>query len=88
MLYREYLGRMLEMMGIGMLPESAFGNDPYSTDWLDTEESQRLLQYQRYSFEDIMQQLTRIVGYKRHLTRLVRPAARWWILRLSPFYKR
>jgi nucleoside-diphosphate-sugar epimerase len=88
MLYREYLGRMLEMMGIGMLPESAFGNDPYSTDWLDTEESQRLLHFQRYSFEDIMQQLTRIVGYKRHLTRLVRPAARWWILRLSPFYKR
>jgi nucleoside-diphosphate-sugar epimerase len=87
MLYRDYLGRMLEMMGIGMLPERAFGNDPYSTDWLDTEESQRLLQYQRYSFDDIMQQLTRIVGYKRHLTRMVRPAARWWILRMSPFYK-
>ena len=86
-LYREYLGRMLEIMGIGMLPESAFGNDPYPTDWLDSEESQRLLHYQRYSFEDIIQQLTRIVGYKRHLTRLVRPAARWWILRMSPFYK-
>lgn len=87
MLYRDYLGRMLEMMGIGMLPESAFGNDPYSTDWLDTEESQRLLHFQRYSFEDIMQQLIRIAGYKRHLTRLVRSAARWWILRMSPFYK-
>ena len=86
-LYREYLGRMLEIMGIGMLPESAFGNDPYPTDWLDTQESQRLLHYQRYSFDDIIQQLTRIVGYKRHLTRLVRPAARWWILRMSPFYK-
>ena len=78
MLYHDYLGRMLEMMGIGTLPESAFGSEPYSTDWLDTEESQRLLHYQRYSFDDIMQQLTRIVGYKRRLTALVRPAARWW----------
>jgi len=87
MLYRDYLGRMLEMMGIGMLPESAFGSEPYSTDWLDTEESQRLLNYQRYSFDDIIQHLTRIIGYKRLLTALVSPAARWWILRMSPFYK-
>jgi hypothetical protein len=33
-----------------------------------------------------MQQLARIVGYKRLLTRLVRPAARWWLLRMSPYY--
>lgn len=84
-LYRDYLERMLEMMGVGMLPERAFGNEPYSTDWLDTTESQRLLHYQRYTFDDIMQQLTRIVGYKRKLTALVRPLARWWILRMSPF---
>ena len=87
LLYRDYLRRMLEMMGIGMLPERAFGSEPYSTDWLDSEESQRLLNYQRYSFDDIMEHLTRIVGYKRLLTSLVRPAARWWILRMSPFYK-
>ncbi|HEU0000892.1 MAG TPA: NAD(P)-dependent oxidoreductase, partial [Ktedonobacteraceae bacterium] len=86
-LYRDYLGRMLEMMGVGMLPERAFGIEPYSTDWLDTTESQRLLHYQRYTFDDIMQQLTRIVGYKRVLTRLARPLARWWILRLSPYYR-
>lgn len=86
-LYRDYLRRMLEMMGIGMLPENAFGTEPYNTDWLDTEESQRLLNYQRYSFDDIIQDLTRIVGYKRQLTRLVSPIARWWILRMSPCYK-
>jgi nucleoside-diphosphate-sugar epimerase len=86
-LYRDYLGRMLEMMGVGMLPESAFGSEPYCTDWLDTEESQRLLHYQRYSFDDIIQQLTRIVGYKRLLVKPVSPLARRWILRMSPFYK-
>lgn len=86
-LYQDYLRRMLEMMGIGMLPESAFGTEPYCTDWMDSEESQRLLNYQRHSFDDIMQHLTRINGYKRHLIRLVDPIARWWILRMSPFYK-
>lgn len=85
--YRDYLGRMLDMMGVGMLPERAFGLSPFATDWLDTEESQRLLAYQRYSFDDIMQQLASAVGAKRRLTALVRPAARWWLLRMSPFYR-
>jgi nucleoside-diphosphate-sugar epimerase len=85
-LYGDYLRRMLEMMGIGMLPESAFGTEPYNTDWLDTEESQRLLNYQRHSFDEIVEHLARIAGYKRLLTTLVRPAVRWWILRMSPFY--
>jgi nucleoside-diphosphate-sugar epimerase len=86
-LYRDYLGRMLTMMGINMLPAQAFGSEPYCTDWLDTEESQRLLTYQRSSFDDLMHQLTRIVGYRRLLTTLVRPLARWWLLRMSPFYR-
>jgi nucleoside-diphosphate-sugar epimerase len=86
LLYRDYLGRMLDLMGVGMLPERAFGTAQFPTDWLDTEESQRLLAYQRYSFDDIMQQMTRIVGYKRRLSALARPVARWWLLRMSPFY--
>ena len=84
--YKDYLQRSLEMMGIGMLPESAFGHKPYVTDWLDTEESQRLLNYQRASFEDIMQQLERLAGFSRVLATAARPLARWWLLRMSPFY--
>ncbi len=85
--YRDYVGRMLDVMGIGMLPERAFGTEPFSTDWLDTEESQRLLNYQRFSFDEIIQQLTRKVGYKRQLTMMMRPVARWYLLRMSPFYR-
>jgi len=86
-LYRDYLRRSLEIMGIGMLPESAFSQEPYCTDWLDTEESQRLLKYQRASFEDIMHDLERIAGFTRVLATMARPAARWWLLRMSPFYR-
>ncbi len=87
MLYQDYLGQMLDMMGLGMLPEKAFGTKPYSADWLDTQESQRLLAYQRYSFDDLMRHLEHAVGARRILTALVRPIARWWLLRMSPFYK-
>jgi nucleoside-diphosphate-sugar epimerase len=86
--YHEYLERMLSMMGLGMLPERAFATTPYFADWLDTEESQRLLDYQRYSFDDIIVHLTRLYGYQRPLVELVRPIARWWVLRLSPYYHR
>jgi nucleoside-diphosphate-sugar epimerase len=86
--YHEYLERMLSMMGLGMLPERAFATTPYFADWLDTEESQRLLDYQRYSFDDIIAHLTRLYGYQRPFVELVRPIARWWVLRLSPYYRR
>lgn len=89
-LYRDYLGRMLDAMGIGRLPKHAFGHDPYCTDWLDTEESERLLHYQRHSFDEIIQD---IVKYNAPpapvmwLMPLLRPFVRQWILRLSPYAK-
>jgi hypothetical protein len=75
------------MMGIGRLPASAFGSQPYCTDWLDTEESQRLLKYQRFSFDDIMREIAGNAAVQRRLTALVRPLARWYLLRMSPFFR-
>jgi nucleoside-diphosphate-sugar epimerase len=85
--YRDYLGSMLEVMGIGMLPEQAFSSKQYCTDWLDTTESQRLLHYQRYSFEDIIRDLSHLVGYRKYFVPLLRPAIRQWILRMSPYLR-
>jgi nucleoside-diphosphate-sugar epimerase len=86
--YRDYLGSILDVMGIGMLPEQAFGARPYCTDWLDTEESQHLLNYQRYSFAAIVQDLARAIGYRRFFVPPLRPMIRWWILRMSPYYRK
>ena len=87
--YREYLARSLEAAGIGMLPENAFGTDPYSTDWLDTSESEALLHYQRHTFEEIIQEITAasVSTVQRWLVRLLRPLVRRQILGLSPYYK-
>jgi nucleoside-diphosphate-sugar epimerase len=85
--YRDYLFGMLDAVGIGPLPEEAFGHPLYCTDWIDTEDSQRLLQYQRHSADEIIQDIAREVGWKRYVAGLTRPIVRQNILKMSPYWK-
>jgi nucleoside-diphosphate-sugar epimerase len=82
---RELVKSVLETVGVGMLPEKAFSNDPYPTDWLETSKSQRLLKFQRHSLQDYLRDLIAKLGYRRHLVRLFRPIIRAWLLHRSPF---
>jgi nucleoside-diphosphate-sugar epimerase len=85
--YREYLGAFLDAMGIGRLPDGAFSSEPYCTDWLDSDDSQRLLQYQRHDFGDIVRETAALVGWRRPLARLFRPLVRAALLRMSPHWR-
>jgi len=88
--YRDYLEGMMSVMGIGKLPENAFGHDPYCTDWLDSEESERLLRYQRHSFNEIIAELVQYAapgGPMKLLMPIVLPFVRRWLLRMSPYLK-
>jgi nucleoside-diphosphate-sugar epimerase len=85
LLYGDYLNRFLEVMGIGRLPERLFSTEPYCTDWLDTEEGQRLLEYQRFTFEDVVRETAALLGWRRPLARLFGPLVRRRIARLSPY---
>jgi nucleoside-diphosphate-sugar epimerase len=74
---RDLFDAGLDALGVGSFPDSAYGENPYYTDWLDTEESQRLLEYQRYGFAPYRDsQMQRM----RRLRRVVRPL-RWPIRR-------
>ncbi len=84
LLYRDYLGAFLDAMGIGRLPDEAFSTEPYCTDWLDTEESERLLRYQRHGFEDVVRETAALLGWRAPLARALRPLVRAGVLRLSP----
>ena len=84
---RELVAKPMEALGLGMLPDSAFGTTPYHTDWLDTTESQKLLRYQRHTFDDYVADIVVTLGWRRHAIRAVRPLARWWLLRGSPYYR-
>ncbi|HEY2774312.1 MAG TPA: NAD(P)-dependent oxidoreductase [Candidatus Binatia bacterium] len=81
--YGQYLESLLEAMGIGALPPEWFTTDPYCTDWLDTDESQRLLQYQRHDFQDVVRETAALLGWRAPLVRLLRPLLRRRIGRLA-----
>jgi UDP-glucose 4-epimerase len=83
--YRKFLFGLLDAMGLGALPEAAFTTRPYCTDWLDTAHSQALLDYQRHSFPDIVEEMRRIAGWRRHVIPSIRPLVRHGILRMSPY---
>ncbi|TFG29719.1 NAD(P)-dependent oxidoreductase [Candidatus Thorarchaeota archaeon] len=92
MLQREFISKIMESMGIGMLPESAFRvakkpEEYFYTDWLDTEESQQLLQYQKRTFDDYIEELKAQLGVKRYLAKLFKGQARKRILEISPYYE-
>jgi nucleoside-diphosphate-sugar epimerase len=85
--YREIAERILGGLGVGLLPDGAFGSVPFCTDWLDTSESQRLLQYQRRDLGDYVADMRAVLGYRLWLIRMFRPLVRWWLLRKSPSYR-
>ncbi len=85
--YRAYLTRLLAAMGMKPLPDKAFRDAVYATDWVDSAESQELLHYQRHTFDDIAADIAKSLGWKRRLVPLVAPLAKLAMLRLSPYYR-
>lgn len=86
--FREYLDSVFEALGLGPLPREAFGSRPFYTDWLETGESQQLLDYQRHSMADIISDFVTAIGRKRHVLPLLRPLIRRWLLKQSPYWRR
>jgi len=67
MRYRDMLSRILKVLGLPMPTDSKFTREPYYLDWYDTEKSQALLQYQRKTFDDYLE------DYARELRRKFSP---------------
>jgi nucleoside-diphosphate-sugar epimerase len=87
--YGEYLSRFLGAMEMGgPLPEAAFTTQEYCTDWLDTAESQKVFQYQKRSFDDIVKDISALLGWKRGFAKLSQPVVREYMLSLSPYYRK
>lgn len=84
--YQEITQKVLDGMDVGELPEEAFTKVPFPTDWLDTAESQRLLDYQRHTLDDYVRDMQGLLGYRRYLVRTFRPLIRYVLLKQSPHY--
>lgn len=77
----------LEALGIDRLPDAAFGREPYYTDWLDTSESQSLLEFQRHDFADLRREIEHALRFARPLLRPFGPLIRRRLLRKSVFWR-
>ena len=80
---------MMSAYGIPAMPREAFdpGIPSFYGDYMDTEESNAILEYQHHSFQDSLDQSAKAFGPLRHLVKIVGPIARWGILSQSPHYK-
>jgi UDP-glucose 4-epimerase len=85
--YRDIVEKVMDGVGVGMLPEEAFSRRPFSTDWIDTDESQRLLRFQRYTLDDYVEEFSSKLGMRRFLARVFRPLVRLALLARSPYYR-
>jgi len=85
--YRDYINRSMEATGIGAFPEEAFGNLPATPDWIDTSESQALLNYQRHTLDDFLKDRIASLGPRRAELIAQREKIRKEWLDQSPYYK-
>ena len=89
---RHFQTRLLEALGIGMVCEKAFRvpkdeSDYWYTDFMDTEESQKLLKFQNHTFDHYVEDLKRAFGWRRIFTKMLSPVIRYWIVKQSPYNK-
>lgn len=73
--HKDVINATLGAMGI-TLSDSDFGEMPLYADWSDTEESQRLLQFQNHSFEDFRRESQHAFRFIRPFVKPLAPAIR------------
>ncbi|MHA1667591.1 MAG: NAD-dependent epimerase/dehydratase family protein, partial [Candidatus Heimdallarchaeaceae archaeon] len=88
---REYITTHLETFGVGAVPREVFripknDEDWFHTDFMDTEESKRLLHYQRYTLEDFSTEYRAKIATLRKFISYIRPIAKLVIVLRSPYY--
>ena len=84
--YRDWLNEAFASMGIAPMPREAFGQHLYLTDWVDSDESQALLDYQRRSYAEYLTEVRAGLGRSVHLVDRVGPVARVVALANSRHY--
>lgn len=86
MTYYDFVSALMGAIGIGPIPAAAFARSMpprFFGDWVDTEESQRLLGYQKRGLDEQLGDMKKDFGMLVPLIRLVRPLATWFVIRSS-----
>ncbi len=91
--YRENLNDYYEIMGFGknFIPETAFAKEGLYCGIFDPQETQGLqnfLKFQPHTLQDFYNEVKKWIGFKRYLIPIIKPIARWYILRRSEIYQK
>ncbi|ORV11310.1 NAD-dependent epimerase/dehydratase family protein [Mycobacterium celatum] len=90
MIYYDFVNAVMSAIGIGRIPMDAFIRTTpprFFGDWVDTEESQRLLQYQTRGLDEQLDDMKKELGLLAPFIRLARPLATWYVTRNSAYLK-
>ena len=69
--YGEFMNMAFAAMGFASLPREAFGDAMFLTDWVDSEESQAILDYQRRGAEEYFAEVRVELGPARHVMKVM-----------------
>lgn len=86
--YEAYLTRMMAIFGMGgPLPQNAFSTHDFHCGYMDTEFPQKSLNFQRSTLNDYYADIEKLTQRKKFFVRMIRPLARWFVIRNSPYLK-
>ena len=92
LLERDFLKGLFDAYGLKMLPDEAFKvakkkEDWLYIDWMDTKESQEVLQFQTETFQQFENRVKHKFRMRRLGIKIISPLAKLFLLRMSPYYK-
>lgn len=82
--WRELNCLRLEMLGLPNPPVECFGDEGFYTEWLDTTESQEILNYQNHDLSVYKAEMKELFKWPRRLMRPVRPVLNRYLWRILP----
>jgi len=86
--YLDFIQISMREMGLNELPVKAFGGELYHCSYLSSEESNKILNYQYHSYDDILFDMKNNNKLLIFITRISRPIARRYLLKKSYYYKK
>jgi nucleoside-diphosphate-sugar epimerase len=92
LLEKDFLEGFFDAFGLKMLPEKVFKvakkkEDWFYIDWMDTKESQEVLQFQTVTFQQYVNRMKHDYRMRRLGMKIIAPLAKLALIRMSPYIK-
>ena len=79
-----YASIIFRALGLGDAPKELFGNEPFYTEFMDTKEAQKVLQYQTLDLDDYQREMNKKFKLYKLLVLPIRPLVKYFLYSQSP----